>query len=130
MKDEEKLKELYKKADMLNEENPHELLQKMKLYGEILGITGRLHAASLKEWKLCEALRKEAAATCFTYDPEGTMKEREMKAEFACSEHRKKEAMAEGECMRWRNAYTSTTELIQIYKLQLRDMKDIGNGGI
>lgn len=130
MTQEEKLATLYKHAAELNEELPAELLKKMKLYGEIIGITGRLHAAALSDWKMHEALRKEAIASCFTYDPDGTAKEREMKAEYAASEHRKREAKAEGECMRWRNAYNSTTECINIMKLQFRDMKDLGNGGI
>lgn len=127
---EEKLGQLYKQAEGLNESLPAELIKKMKIYGDILIITGKLHAAALQEWKLAEAIRKETIAKCFAYDPEGTAKEREMKAEFAASEHRKKEAITEANCMRWRNAYNSTIEIINIMKLQLKDMKDVGNGGI
>ncbi|MED1403821.1 hypothetical protein P4U07_13465 [Bacillus mycoides] len=129
-KDEEKLKELYARAAGLNEEFPGDLLQKLKIYGDILSLTGKLHAASLSDWKMAEAIRKETIAKCFTYDPNGTAKEREMKAEFAASEHRKAEAQAEAACMRWRNAYNSTTEIINILKIQLRDMKDLNSGGV
>ena len=129
-KDEEKLKELYGKAAALDEELPGDLLQKLKYYGEILSITGKLHAASLSDWKMAEAIRKETIAKCFTFDPEGTAKEREMKAEFAASEHRKREAQAEAACMRWKNAYNSTVENINILKIQLRDMKDLKGGGV
>ncbi|PEE42826.1 hypothetical protein [Bacillus pseudomycoides] len=129
-KDEEKLKDLYTKAAGLNEELPGDLLQKLKIYGDILSITGKLHASALSDWKMSEAIRKETIAKCFTFDPEGTAKEREMKAEFAASDHRKNEAQAEAACMRWKNAYNSTSEIINILKIQLRDMKDIDKGGI
>lgn len=129
-RDEEKLKELYTKAAGLNDELPGDLLQKLKIYGDILSITGKLHAAALSDWKMAEAIRKETIAKCFTFDPEGTAREREMKAEFAASDHRKTEAQAEASCMRWRNAYSSTSEIINILKIQLKDMKDLKNGGV
>ncbi|MGI0534978.1 hypothetical protein KFD70_22065 [Bacillus pfraonensis] len=129
-KDEEKLKELYARAAGLNEDLPGDLLEKLKIYGDILSLTGKLHAASLSDWKMAEAVRKETIAKCFTYNPNGTAKEREMQAEFAASDHRKAEAQAEANCMRWRNAYNSTSEIINILKIQLKDMKDLKNGGV
>lgn len=129
-KDEEKLKDLYGKAAGLNEELPGDLLQKLKIYGDILSLTGKLHASALSDWKMAEAIRKETIAKCFTFDPEGTAKEREMKAEFAASDHRKNEAQAEANCMRWKNAYNSTSEIINILKIQLKDMKDLNSGGV
>ncbi|PEQ09138.1 hypothetical protein [Bacillus toyonensis] len=129
-KDEDKLKDLYTKAAGLDENLPGDLLQKLKTYGDILSLTGKLHAAALNDWKMAEAIRKETISKCFTYNPSGTAKEREMQAEFAASEHRKVEAQAEASCMRWRNAYNSTTEIINILKIQLRDMKDLNSGGV
>lgn len=129
-KDAEKLKELYARAAGLDENLPGDLLQKLKTYGDILSLTGKLHAAALGEWRTYEALRKEASAKCFAYDPQGTVKEREYKAEFAASDFRKKEAIAERECQRWKNAYSSTTEVIQILKIQFKDLKDVNGGGI
>lgn len=126
----EALQNYYKEADSLNEELPGDLMKKLKLYGKILEIIGFLHAAALKDWKVAEATRKETISKCFTYNPNGTAKEREMQAEFAASEHRKAEAQAEASCMRWRNAYNSTTEIINILKIQLRDMKDLNSGGV
>ncbi|MED1304578.1 hypothetical protein BK704_28785 [[Bacillus thuringiensis] serovar konkukian] len=129
-KDAEKLKDLYARAAGLDESLPGDLLQKLKIYGDILSLTGKLHASALSDWKMAEAIRKETISKCFTYNPNGTAKEREMQAEFAASEHRKAEAQAEASCMRWRNAYNSTTEIINILKIQLRDMKDLNSGGV
>lgn len=129
-KDEEKLKELYSKAAELDDELPGDLIQKLKYYGEILSITGRLHAASLSDWKMSEAVRKETIAKFFISNQDGTAKERDMKAELAVSKYRKMEAQAEASCMRWKNAYNSTMEIINILKIQLRDMKDLRGGGV
>ncbi|MEH6848594.1 hypothetical protein [Bacillus pseudomycoides] len=129
-KDEEKLKELYSKAAELDDDLPGDLLKKLTLYGEILSITGKLHAASLSDWKMAEAARKETIAKFFMSNQAGTAKERDMKAELAVSKHRKNEAQAEASCMRWKNAYSSTIEIINIIKIQLRDMKDLRNGGV
>lgn len=130
MSDTEELKQLYKQANALNEELPAELIKKLSLYGAILRITGKLHADSLKEWKLAEAKRKETVATVYSLDPNGTSKEREMKGEMAATEFRKEEAIAEAESMRWKNAYTSCQEYIQILKMQIRDTQEVAKGGV
>jgi hypothetical protein len=130
MNDTEHLKQLYNQANSLNEELPAELIKKLSLYGAILRITGKLHADSLKDWKLAEAKRKETIATVYSLDPNGTSKEREMKGEMAATQFRQEEAVAEAECMRWRNAYTSCQEYIQILKMQIRDIKSVDEGGV
>ncbi|WP_242224533.1 hypothetical protein [Bacillus cereus group sp. BfR-BA-01380] len=128
--EENKLKCLYSKVAELDDSLPGDLIQKLKYHGEILSIIGLLHAASLSEWKMAEVERKETIAKLFLSNKEGTAKERDMKVELAVSKCRKKEARAEALCMRWKNAYNSTIEIINILKLQLRDMKDIQNGGV
>lgn len=130
MSDTEQLKQLYKQANVLNEELPSDLIKKLSIYGSILRITGKLHADSLKDWKLAEAKRKETIATVYTYDPEGTVKDKEYKGEVAAIQFRKEEAIAEAECMRWRNAYTSCQEYIQILKMQIRDVQEVAKGGV
>jgi len=125
-----KLAELYKKAASLNEENPYELMQKLSIYGQILELLGGLWAAATKDWKLAEAKRRETIATIYTLDPEGTTKDREMKAEMAASEWRRKEAEYEAEALRWRAAYLSTQEQIQILKKKYEHMKEVAKGGI
>lgn len=131
-KPEQQLSILYKQVNELSDELPGDVLKKLKLYAEILTWTGKLHSESLKSWKLAESRRKETVATVYSLDPNGTSKEREMRAEMAASKFREEEATAEGDCMRWRNAYTSTTEYINILKIQLRDMKDLNQpyGGV
>jgi hypothetical protein len=127
---EQQLGVLYKQVNTLNDDLPGDVLKKLKLYAEILTWTGKLHSESLKAWKLAESKRKETVATVYSLDPNGTSKEREMKAEMAASEFRREEAVAEANCMRWKNAYTSTTEYINILKIQLKDMKDLNQGGV
>lgn len=129
-KPEQQLATLYKQVNELNDELPGDVLKKLKLYAEILTHTGKLHSQALRDWKLAESKRKETVASVYSLDPNGTSKEREMKAEMAASEFRREEAIAEGDCMRWKNAYTSTTEYINILKIQLRDMKDLNQGGV
>jgi hypothetical protein len=130
MSDTEQLKQLYTQANSLKEELPADLIKKLSIYGSILRITGKLHADSLKDWKLAEAKRKETIATVYTYDPEGTVKDKEYKGEVAATQFRQEEAIAEAECMRWRNAYTSCQEYIQILKMQIRDTQELAKGGV
>jgi hypothetical protein len=130
MSDTEQLKQLYAQANSLNEELPADLIKKLSIYGSILRITGKLHADSLKDWKMAEAKRKETIATVYTYDPEGTVKDKEYKGEVAATQFRQEEAIAEAECMRWRNAYTSCQEYIQILKMQIRDTQEVAKGGV
>ena len=126
----EKLKELYGKTSRLNEELPGDIVRKLSLYGSILEVTGRMHANSVKDWKLAEATRREALASAFCYDIDGSIVERTNKAEIAAAPSRRKEAETEAEAQRWRNAYNSTSEIIQILKLQLRDMQNLDKGGV
>lgn len=126
----QQLTEFYNQTDKLNDDLPADLIKKLMLYGKILEITGKLHASSLKDWKMAEAKRKETIATVYSLDPNGTSKEREMKGEMAATQFRQEEATAEAECMRWRNAYTSCQEYIQILKMQIRDIKSVDEGGV
>jgi hypothetical protein len=126
----EKLKELYKKANVLDEENPKQLIDKLSIYGQILELVGGMHADSVGEWKLAEALRKETLATVYSLDPEGSNKDREQKAELSAVEQRRKEAKTEAEATRWKNAYNSTLEQIQIMKKRYEHLTNVSKGGI
>jgi hypothetical protein len=126
-----RLGELYKQANQLNEEFPKELIEKLSIYGQILEIIGGLWADAHSEWKLAEAKRKDTIASVYTLDPEGTNKDREMKAEMAAKEWRLKEAQFEGEALRWRAAYTSVVEQINIMKKRYEHMQNVlNNSGI
>ena len=126
----DKLASLYKQAASLNEELPMELMRKLSLYGQILELLGGFWAQATKDWKLAESNRRHCIATIFTIDPEGTVKDKEMKAEVAAAEWRKKEAEGEGEALRWKTAYTSTQEQIQILKKKYDHLKEDAKGGI
>jgi hypothetical protein len=126
----DKLTQLYKQANSLNEELPKHLMDKLSLYGQILEILGGMWAAATKEWKLAESKRRETIATVFSLDPEGTAKDRENKAEMAASEWRRAEAEGEAESLRWKTAYTSTQEQIQILKKKYDHLKEVAKGGI
>lgn len=130
MKKTEKLTELYKRANSLNEEMPAELIQKLSIYGQILEIIGGLWSEAHSEWKLAEAKRKDTIASVYTLDPEGTNKDREMKAEMAAAEWRRKEAQYEAEALRWKAAYQAVIEQIQIMKKRYEHLNNVAQGGI
>lgn len=126
----DKLSTLYKKAKSLNEDLPKELMDKLSIYGQILEIIGGLHADAIGEWKLAEALRRETLATVYSLDPEGSNKDRENKAEMAASQARRDEAKAEKEATRWKNAYNSTNEQINIMKKRYDHLVNVSKGGV
>jgi hypothetical protein len=126
----EKLAELYKKANVLNEELPKELMDKLSIYGQILEILGGLWAAATKDWKLNESKRRESIATIYSLDPEGTSKDREMKAEMGSSEWRRAEAESEAESLRWKNAFISVESQINIMKKRYEHLVNVAKGGV
>lgn len=125
----EKMAELYRQAASLDEENPPELMKKLSIYGQLLELIGGFHAQSHGQWKLAEAKRKETIASVYSLDPEGSNKDREMKAEMAASEARKEEARLEGEAMRFRNAYQSLLEQINIMKKKYEHLTNVFQKG-
>jgi hypothetical protein len=127
----EKLAQLYKKASSLNEDLPKELMDKLSLYGQILEIIGGLHSESVGAWKMAEAFRRETLATIYSLDPEGTVKDKENKAEMGATQARREEAKAEAEAQRWKNAYNSTNEQINIMKKRYDHLVNVfQKGGI
>ena len=126
----DRLAELYKKANVLNEDFPAQLMDKLSLYGQILELIGGLWAQATREWKLAESNRRQTIASVYSLDPEGTVKDKEMKAEMAASEWRRAEAEGEAESLRWKAAYTSTQEQIQIMKKRYDHMKEVAKGGV
>jgi len=133
----DRLKKLYKQAEKLNDELPKELVDKLSLYGQILEIIGGLHAEAVKAWKLAEAKRREVIAAAIVYgaelegaEPMKTAKEKEAAAEVAGAEARQKEALAEYEATRWKNAYMSTLEMIQILKKKYEHLTNVAKGGV
>jgi hypothetical protein len=126
----EKLNELYSQAASLNEEFPAQLMQKLSIYGQILELLGGMWAAATKDWKLAEAKRREAIASHYALNPNGTTKDREMQAEMSAAEWRRKEAEYEAEALRWKAAYVATQEQIQILKKKYEHMKEVAKGGV
>jgi hypothetical protein len=126
-----KLTELYKQAASLNEELPKELMDKLSIYGQILELLGGMWAAATKDWKLAEAKRREAIASHYALNPNGTTKDREMQAEMAAAEWRRKEAEYEAEALRWKAAYIATQEQINIMKKKYEHLVNVlQKGGI
>ena len=125
-----KLTNLYKKADALDEELPAQLMQKLSIYGQILELLGGLWAAATKDWKLAEAKRREAIASHYALNPNGTTKDREMQAEMSAAKWRRKEAEYEAEALRWKAAFVATSEQIQILKKKYDHLKEVSKGGI
>jgi hypothetical protein len=126
----DKLAELYKKANGLDEELPKQLMDKLSIYGQILEILGGLWAAATRDWKMSEAQRRETIATVYSLDPEGTVKDKEYKAEYAASEWRRAEAEGEAEALRWKNAFISVEAQINIMKKRYEHLVNVAKGGI
>jgi hypothetical protein len=132
----DKLSALYGQANKLNEEFPAELMKKLSLYGQILELIGGLHSEAVREWKLSEATRREAIASATIYHPEvagaeiKTAADRAAAAEVVGADARKKEAIAEADATRWKNAYNSTSEQIQILKKIYDHMRSVAGGGV
>lgn len=133
----EKLAILYKQASGLNEDLPAQLMNKLSIYGDILEIIGGLHSASVGAWKLAESKRRETIAGAMVYGAEveggqqaKTAKEKEAIAEVVGAEARREEALAEQEATRWKNAYMSTQEQIQIMKKRYEHLCNVSKGGI
>lgn len=132
----EKLQELYSRASSLNEDLPKELMDKLSLYGQILEYIGRFHADATKAWKLAEAKRRETIASAIVYGAEATgmeiktAKDREAAAEVIGAKARQEEALTEAEAQRWKNAYISTQEMIQILKKKYDHLKEVAKGGV
>jgi hypothetical protein len=126
-----KLKELYERADALNEELPKELMDKLTIYGEILELIGRLWASATKDWKLAEVRRREAIATAYSLNPNGTVKDKEMLAEKGAVQWREKEALYEAEALKWKAMYIATQEQINIMKKKYEHLVNVlQKGGI
>jgi hypothetical protein len=106
-------------------------MDKLSLYGQILEIIGGLHSESVGAWKMAEAFRRETLATIYSLDPEGTVKDKENKAEMGATQARREEAKAEAEAQRWKNAYNSTNEQINIMKKRYDHLVNVfQKGGI
>jgi hypothetical protein len=131
----EKLTELYKKANVLDENFPAQLMDKLSIYGQILELLGGFHAQSVEAWKLAEATRRETIASAQAYGAElegaegKTAKDREAIAEVVGANARKAEGKAEAEATRWKNAYNSTIEQINIMKKRYDHLVNVFNKG-
>jgi len=124
------LKRLYSQASKLDEEYPKQIIDKLSIYGQILEILGNLWAAATLDWKLAEAKRRETIANVYSLDPQGSNKDKEMKAEMAAAKWRQEEAKYEAETQRFKNAYTSVLEQIQILKKRYEHLVNVSKGGI
>lgn len=93
----------------------------MQIYTEVLMLIGKMHAATLQEWKLAESNRRLALSSAYLSDI-GTIKEKEARAEVAANPFRKEAALKEAETLRWKNAYVATQEMINVLKLKLKDL--------
>lgn len=124
------LKRLYSQASKLDEEYPKQIIDKLSIYGQILEILGNLWAAATLDWKMAEAKRRETIANVYSLDPQGSNKDKEMKAEMAAAKWRQEEAKYEAETQRFKNAYTSVLEQIQILKKRYEHLVNVSKGGI
>lgn len=123
----DKLKKIYGEIDTLNDEIPSELSRKIFLYSQALQWIGRFHADATREHGKAYAERKRAWGDAME-NTHGTGKEKEGAAEVASYPYRMKEAEAESDMWKWRNAFQATQEVINALKVQLKTlMKEYDN---
>ncbi|MFX3617953.1 MAG: hypothetical protein ACE3JK_10525 [Sporolactobacillus sp.] len=122
-----RLKELYAQINALSEEIPAQLSKKISLYTHVLELLGKLHADAVNEEGLAEADRKRIYSETVV-SAQGTATDKAARAEISCYDARKREAFAKAESWRYRNAYTSTQEVINALKLELKSlMQELNN---
>lgn len=107
---------LRKLADSFNDDNPGSLMNKIEALAQCLVYIGRVSSFLDGEYKRVYNQRKYEYALAVTQ----ATKQREAFAEVAVRELRILEAEAYEDMMRWRNAFSSTTEEIHSLKLRMK----------
>lgn len=124
-----KFKMLSDTAESLSEEIPVQLVDKMRIYGQMLDVVKDLAAAAKNDAKRLYAQRKAAYANYFlssgsvknpTTGKTLTSAERKEYAEYHISDLRLKEADAEAEAEQWKLTFETLVEQINIMKYKAR----------
>jgi hypothetical protein len=132
----EKLAQLYKKASVLDEDNPKELIDKLSIYGRILELIGGLWADAENAHGLAKNEREYAIDNAIYYRPsidDGEHPSSDKRAEavggLLAKELKDKEKTLASEVTRWKAAYSSTTEQINIMKKRYDHLVNVFNKG-
>ena len=115
---EDRLKRLYSEIESLSDEIPQQKSRKIYLLGQVLQIMGKFHADAVRAHGRAYAERKRIWGETIA-GVDGTAKDKEGLAEVKAYDARMKEADAEADMWRWRNAFTATQELINAEKKDL-----------
>ena len=115
---EDRLKRLYGEIESLSDEIPQQKSRKIYLLGQVLQIIGKFHADAVRAHGRAYAERKRIWGETIA-GVGGTAKDKEGIAEVNSYEARLKEADAEADMWRWRNAFIATQELINAEKKDL-----------
>jgi hypothetical protein len=125
----DKFNELYEEIESLSDEIPSQLARKIYLYSLVLQWMGKYHAAAVLDYGKAYAERKRIQGEALI-NTKGTQRDKEGAAEVLSYEARLREAEAEAEMHKWKNAYNATTEIINALKIQQKTlMQEYGNGG-
>lgn len=124
---EDRLKRLYAEIENLSDEIPSEKSRKIYLLGQVLQLIGKFHADAVRAHGRAYAERKRVWGETIA-GHSGTAKYKEGMAEVQSYDARVKEADAEGDMWRWRNAFTATQELINAEKKDLEVLMKEYNG--
>src|SRR5690606_35192935 len=115
---EDRLKKLYAEIESLRDDIPAQKSRKIHSLGQVLQIIGKFHADAVRAHGRAYAERKRIGGESIA-SHEGTAKDKEGLAEVKAYEARLKEADAEADMWRWRNAFIATQELINAEKKDL-----------
>lgn len=123
MENDERLKQLYAKANRYNEEIPMQLSKQIEVFAEILMVIGRLYASAQFAYGQAYAERKYVQGMTLA-ETQGTQADKHGAAETASREQRLAEARAEADLVRCKHAFIATQELIQAKKKTLELLRD------
>ncbi|PZD95208.1 hypothetical protein DNH61_11655 [Paenibacillus sambharensis] len=107
---------LRRQADLLPDDSPGVLMQKIELLAKCLVYIGRVSSHLDGVYKRVYARRKYEHALAITK----AQKDKQAHAELAVKELREEEATAYEDMNRWRNAFSSTTEEIHSLKMRMK----------
>lgn len=114
-----KLKRYYAEIDSLNDEIPAHVTRKIYLYSLALLEIGKFHAEAVNDYGKAYAERKAKwGEIAVRTDGSGVVKE--ASADKETYSLRIREAEAEAEVNRWKNAFVATQEIINALKVHLK----------
>lgn len=130
---------LSKMADRLDEDNPAQLLDKLRIYGQMLDVVKDLATAAKNDYKRAYAERKRAYAEYYLRSAtlqnpytgkKYTAIERREYAEIKIKNYREMEANLEKEADKWKYTFEMLVEQINIMKYRAKNIRSVYDNSV